>query len=81
MSMSYGEIKIRLENGTITYDDIKKEYEKLEKEYDNRKFLKKGVHGEYETDHESIYDFEMKLKDYENFMSDALDRGLGYMEI
>ena len=79
--MSYGEIKMKLENDMIDYDEILKEYEKLEKEYDKRSFLKLGVHGDYVTDYESIYDFEMKFKDYENFMSDALDRGLGYMEI
>tara|TARA_Y100001951_G_scaffold65960_1_gene53000 strand:- start:153 stop:374 length:222 start_codon:yes stop_codon:yes gene_type:complete len=72
MSISYGEIKMKLENGMIGYDEILKEYEKLEKEYDKRSFLKLGVHGDYVTDYESIYDFEMKFKDYEDLMSESL---------
>ena len=72
MIMSYGEIKMKLENEMIGYEEILKEYRKLEKKYENRKFLKMGVHGEYETDYESIYDFEMKIKDYEDLMSESL---------
>ena len=63
--MSYGEIKMKLENDMIDYDEILKEYDK-------RSFLKLGVHGDYVTDYESIYDFEMKFKDYEDLMSESL---------
>ena len=60
MNMNYGEIKVKLATDSIGYSEILKEYRKLEK--------KQWIYNHY--------DFEMELKDLEDLMSEALEKGL-----
>ena len=76
MSMNCGEIKVKLATDSIGYSEILKEYRKLEKKHENRTYGVRGAHGDWKTDHESIYDFEMELKDLEDLMSEAIEKGL-----
>ena len=76
MSMNCGEIKVKLATDSIGYSEILKEYRKLEKKHENRTYGVRGAHGDWETDYESIYDFEMELKDLEDLMSEAIEKGL-----
>ena len=75
MNMNYGEIKVKLATDSIGYSEILKEYRKLEKKHENRTYGVRGAHG-WETDYESIYDFEMELKGLEDLMSEAVEKGL-----
>ena len=76
MSMNCGEIKVKLATDSIGYSEILKEYRKLERKHRNRTYGVLKAHGYWETDYESIYDFEMELKDYEDLMSEAIEKGL-----
>ena len=76
MNMNYGEIKVKLATDSIGYSEILKEYRKLERKHRNRTYGVLKPHGYWETDHESVYDFEMELKDLEDLMSEAIEKGL-----
>ncbi len=76
MNMNYGEIKVKLATDSIGYSEILKEYRKLEKKHENRTYGVRSARGDWETDYESIYDFEMELKNLEDLMSEAIEKGL-----